>query len=173
MSRTPIENFSNSNGHGRSQAGAEAVSRQSNLLIENTKSVSMSQMRKMLVSECKKLRKPYGYLFMDVVGGFPTTNRYMPNALTYSHEGYRLYTDGRPDELVRGVDLIGTPLAMFAAIQAADDKNQIFTGFCGAESGSISVTAISPSLFVRRIETQKKPMAQIEKNTLERPSPNK
>jgi len=174
MSRTPIENFSNSNGHGRSQAGAEAVSRQSNLLIENTKSVSMSQMRKMLVSECKKLRKPYGYLFMDVVGGFTTTNRYMPNAFNiFPTEVYRVYTDGRPDELVRGVDLIGTPLAMFAAIQAADDKNEVFTGFCGAESGSIPVTAISPSLFVKRIETQKKPMAQIEKNILERPSGSK
>jgi TldD protein len=171
MSRTPIENFSNSNGHGRAQAGADAVSRQSNLLIENTKSVSMSQMRKMLVTECKKLRKPYGYLFMDVVGGFTTTNRYMPNAFNiFPTEVYRVYTDGRPDELVRGVDLIGTPLAMFAAIQAADDKNEVFTGFCGAESGSIPVTAISPSLFVQRIETQKKPMAQVEKNILERPA---
>jgi TldD protein len=135
------------------------------------KSVSMSQMRKMLVSECKKQRKPYGYLFMDVVGGFTTTNRYMPNAFNiFPTEVYRIYTDGRPDELVRGVDLIGTPLAMFAAIQAADDKNEVFTGFCGAESGSVPVTAISPSLFVRRIETQKKPMMQLEKTLLERPS---
>jgi TldD protein len=171
MSRTPIENFSNSNGHGRAEAGTEAVSRQSNLIIENTKSVSMNQMRKMLISECKKQRKPYGYLFMDVVGGFTTTNRYMPNAFNiFPTEVYRIYTDGRPDELVRGVDLIGTPLAMFAAIQAADDKNEVFTGFCGAESGSVPVTAISPSLFVKRIETQKKPMMQLEKTLLERPS---
>jgi TldD protein len=62
---------------------------------------------------------------------------------------------------------------MFAAIQAADDSQEVFTGFCGAESGSIPVTAISPSLFVKRIETQKKPMAHIEKNILERPSANK
>lgn len=174
MSRTPIENFSVSNGHGRAQAGADAVSRQSNLIIENTKSVSMNQMRKMLITECKKLRKPYGYLFMDVVGGFTTTDRYMPNAFNiFPTEVYRIYTDGRPDELVRGVDLIGTPLAMFAAIQAADDSQEVFTGFCGAESGSIPVTAISPSLFVKRIETQKKPMANLEKNILERPSDNK
>ena len=170
MSRTPIESFSNSNGHGRAEAGADAVSRQSNLVIENTKTVSMSQMRKMLIAECKKEKRPYGYFFMDVVGGFTTTNRYMPNAFNiFPTEVYRIYTDGRPDELVRGVDLIGTPLAMFAAIQAADDKSEVFTGFCGAESGSVPVTAISPSLFVRRIETQKKPMAQVEKNILERP----
>ena len=171
MSRTPIERLEASNGHGRAQAGAQAVSRQSNLIIENTKTVSMSQMRKMLISECKKQRKPYGYLFMDVVGGFTTTNRYMPNAFNiFPTEVYRVYADGRPDELVRGVDLIGTPLAMFAAIQAADNMHEVFTGFCGAESGSIPVTAISPSLFVKRIETQKKPMAQLEKNILERPS---
>jgi TldD protein len=134
----------------------------------------MNQMRKMLITECKKLRKPYGYLFMDVVGGFTTTDRYMPNAFNiFPTEVYRIYTDGRPDELVRGVDLIGTPLAMFAAIQAADDSQEVFTGFCGAESGSIPVTAISPSLFVKRIETQKKPMAHVEKNILERPSANK
>lgn len=174
MSRTPIENLSTSNGHGRAQAGAEAVSRQSNLIIENTKPVSMNQMRKMLITECKKLHKPYGYLFMDVVGGLTTTDRHMPNAFNiFPTEVYRIYTDGRPDELVRGVDLIGTPLAMFAAIQAADDSHEVFTGFCGAESGSIPVTAISPSLFVKRIETQKKPVGHIEKNILERPSANR
>jgi TldD protein len=174
MSRTPIENFESSNGHGRAQAGEQPVSRQSNLIIENTKTVSMAQMRKMLISECKKQRKPYGYLFMDVLGGFTTTNRYMPNAFNiFPTEVYRIYTDGRPDELVRGVDLIGTPLAMFAAIEAADDAHEVFTGFCGAESGSVPVTAVSPSLFVKRIETQKKPMAQLEKNILPRPAENK
>jgi TldD protein len=74
--------------------------------------------------------------------------------------------------LVRGVDLIGTPLAMFAEIQAADDKSQVFTGFCGAESGSVPVTAISPSLYVKRIETQKKATEQVEKALLEKPHGN-
>ena len=59
---------------------------------------------------------------------------------------------------------------MFAAIQAADNAHEVFTGFCGAESGSVPVTAVSPSLFVKRIETQKKPMAQLEKNLIERPA---
>lgn len=171
MSRTPIANFSRSNGHGRAQAGTEAVSRQSNLIIENTKPVSMEDLRKMLVSECRKQKKKYGYMFMDVVGGFTTTNRFMPNAFNiFPTEVYRVYVDGRPDELVRGVDLIGTPLTMFAEIRAADDKREVFTGFCGAESGSVPVTAISPSLFVKRIETQKKPLTQIEKPLLERPA---
>lgn len=171
MSRTPIESLSNSNGHGRAEAGTDAVSRQSNLIIENQKPVSTLDLRKMLIAECQQQNKPYGYLFMDVVGGFTTTGRYMPNAFNiFPTEVYRVYADGRPDELVRGVDLIGTPLAMFAEIKAADDKREVFTGFCGAESGSVPVTAISPSLFVKRIETQKKPVTQVDKNILQRPA---
>ena len=146
MSRTPIENFKNSNGHGRAQAGMDAVARQSNLIIENKHVVSMDGLRKMLITECKKQNKKYGYLFKQVEGGFTNTGRYMPNAFNiFPTVVYRVYVDGRPDELVRGVDLIGTPLAMFAEIKAADDVRKIFTGFCGAESGSIPVTAISPS----------------------------
>lgn len=173
MSRTPIANFSKSNGHGRAEAGANVVTRQSNLIIENKKVVDMSGLRKLLIAECKKQNKKYGYLFMDVVGGFTNTGRVMPNAFNiFPTEVYRIYVDGRPDELVRGVDLIGTPLAMFAEIQAADDKSEVFTGFCGAESGSVPVTAISPSLFVKRIETQKKMVTQVENTILEKPVDN-
>lgn len=171
MSRTPIENFPTSNGHGRAQSGSDVVSRQSNLIVENEKVVPMEELRKMLLAECKKQKKEYGYMFMDVTGGFTNTQRRTPNAFNiFPTEVYRIYVDGRPDELVRGVDLIGTPLAMFSEIQAADDKTEVFTGFCGAESGSVPVTAISPSLFVRQIETQKKPVKRLEKTLLPRPT---
>ena len=72
-------------------------------------------------------------------------------------EVYRIYVDGRPDELVSGVDLIGTPLTMFSNIISGSDTRKVFTGFCGAESGHVPVTTISPALFVRKIETQKTP----------------
>lgn len=171
MSRTPIKGFEKSNGHARTDGGSAPVSRQSNLIIESEKMVDMASLRKMLISECKKQKKKYGYLFMDVMGGFTTTDRFMPNAFNiFPTEVYRVYTDGRPDELVRGVDLIGTPLAMFAEIKAAGDRSEVFTGFCGAESGSIPVTAISPSLFVKRIETQKKPVTQVDKTLLPMPA---
>jgi TldD protein len=170
MSRTPIDKFGSSNGHGRAQAGMDPVSRQSNLMVESKKAATMNDLRKMLISECKKQKRPYGYFFADVIGGFTTTGRFMPNAFNiFPTEVYRVYADGRPDELVRGVDLIGTPLAMFAEISAADDNAEVFTGFCGAESGSVPVTAISPSLFVKRIETQKKVMTQVDKSLLKKP----
>ena len=69
---------------------------------------------------------------------------------------YRIYTDGRPDQLVRGVDLIGTPLTSFSKIVAASDTPEVFNGFCGAESGYVPVAAVSPSILTTQIEVQKK-----------------
>lgn len=163
MSRTPLENFSRSNGHGRATDGLAPVSRQSNLFVSAEKTKSSSELRQMLVKECKKQKKQYGYLFKSVVGGFTTTDRYRPNAFNiFPTEVYRVYVDGRADELVRGVDLIGTPLAMFAEISGVGDTQGVFTGFCGAESGYVPVSAICPSLFVRRIETQKKVKTKVQ-----------
>jgi hypothetical protein len=69
---------------------------------------------------------------------------------------YRVYADGTPDELVRGVDIVGTPLSSFAKILVTSDKPDVFNGFCGAESGNVPVSASSPALLVSEIEIQKK-----------------
>jgi TldD protein len=170
MSRIPLDDLLSSNGHGRGAAGSETVSRQSNLIVETDKPLSNGDLRKMLIKECIAQGKSYGYLFKDVTGGFTTTGRVSPNAFNiFPTEVYRVYVDHQPDELVRGVDLIGTPLAMFAEITAAGNQKEIFTGFCGAESGNVPVSAVAPALFVRRIETQKKPESNMEKTLLPRP----
>lgn len=174
MSRAPLLSFSKSNGHGRAAYGSSPVSRQSNLFVETIKPRTSSDLRQMLIKECKKQGKEYGYLFKDVIGGFTLTGRMIPNAFNiFPTEVYRVYTNGKPDELVRGVDLIGTPLAMFAEISAADNNRGVFTGFCGAESGFVPVSAVAPSLFVRRIETQKKPKSTIENPLLPPPASNR
>jgi hypothetical protein len=104
MSRAPLEEFANSNGHGRASAGLQPTSRQSNLIIETSSPNSMEDLRKKLISECKKQGKPYGYLFQDVVGGFTLTQVYTPNVFNiFPTEVYRIYADGRPDELVRAI----------------------------------------------------------------------
>ena len=69
---------------------------------------------------------------------------------------YRVYPDGRPDELVRGADIVGTPLASFSKILATGDKPEVFNGYCGAESGSVPVSAVSPAILVSEIEIEKK-----------------
>jgi TldD protein len=157
MSRSPIDGFPNSNGHGRRQAGAEIVSRQSNLLVESSKKVADPGLRNLLIEEIKKQGKPYGFFFQNITGGFTFTGRRGMQAFkVLPLVVYRVYPDGRPDELVRGVDIVGTPLASFARILATSDKVEVFNGYCGAESGSVPVSAASPAILVSELEIQKK-----------------
>ena len=161
MTRTPIDNCPISNGHARAQASYQPVSRQSNLIVETSHPYTDEQLRAMLIDEAKAQGKAYGYLFSLVQGGFTTTGRYMPNAFNVTPlEVYRVYVDGRPDELVRGVDLVGTPLSVFSKIEAAGNEHGNFAGTCGAESGYVPVACCSPALFVKQIETQKKSKSQ-------------
>jgi len=171
MSRSPIENFPNSNGHGRSQAGYNPVSRQSNLIVEANKKVSKDSLIKLLKTEIKKQGKEYGLLFDEVSGGFTFTNRVIPNAFNVTPlVVYKVFPDDRPNQLVRGVDLIGTPLTTFKNIIAAADDMGIFNGICGAESGGVPVSACSPSLLISTIEVQKKQKSQAKPPILLPPS---
>lgn len=157
LSRTPIKGFAKSNGHGRKQPGLEVVSRQSNLIVESSKQVPEKRLREMLLEEMKRQGKPHGFYFQEVTGGFTTTGRAGLQAFkVIPLIVYRVYADGRPDELVRGVDIVGTPLASFSKILATGDKLEVFNGYCGAESGSVPVSAVSPALLVSEIEIQKK-----------------
>ena len=158
MSRVPLDGFPHSNGHGRTAGGGDPVSRQSNLVVETTAPHTEAELRSMLIEEAKKQGKEYGYYFKEVTSGFTLTgeggslNSFNVTPL----EVYRIYVDGRPDELVRGVDLIGTPLSMFSNIVCGGDAPSVFTGECGAESGWVPVTASSPMILVNKIETQRR-----------------
>jgi TldD protein len=160
MSRTPIDGFPNSNGHARAQPGFTPVARQSNLLVLNSKPMSRAQLKSMLLEQIKEQHKPFGLLFDDIEGGFTITGRTIPNAFNVLPVMvYRVYPDGR-EELVRGVDLIGTPLTVFSKIVAADDEKAVFNGICGAESGGVPVSAGGPAILVSQIEVQKKQKSQ-------------
>lgn len=157
MSRSPIKDFAQTNGHGRAAPGLAPVSRQGNLIVQSAQSVSSAKLRQMLIDEAKRQGKAFGLYFEDISGGFTTTSRSSTQAFQVTPiVVWRVYTDGRPDELVRGVDLIGTPLTSFSKIIATDDKPEIFNGFCGAESGFIPVSAISPAILISQIEIQKR-----------------
>jgi predicted Zn-dependent protease len=161
MSRSPIQGFPHSNGHGRRQAGMEVVSRQSNLLVESSRRVSDQRLREMLIAEVKRQNKPYGLLFDNITGGYTTTGRSGLQAFkVIPLVVHRVYPDGRPDELVRGADMVGTPLSSFNKILATSDRQEVFNGYCGAESGSVPVSAVSPALLVSEIEIEKKQKSQ-------------
>jgi TldD protein len=157
MSRMPIAGFDHSNGHGRSQAGYVPVGRQGNLIVSSTKTVKDSELRQKLLDEVKRQGKPYGLYFEDIQGGFTLTQRSLPQAFqVLPVMVWRVYADGRPDELVRGVDIVGTPLAAMNRILVTGDTSSIFNGVCGAESGGVAVSAAAPAILFSEIEVQKR-----------------
>jgi len=161
MSRSPIENFTSSNGHGRRQSGYSIVSRMGNTIIQSSKTVPYERLRQMLIEECKKQGKPYGLIFDDIAGGFTMTGRRSPQAFkVLPLLVYRVYADGRPDEVVRGVDIVGTPLTCFSKIIMTADDDGVFNGTCGAESGMVPVSGVSPSILVSEIEVEKRQKEQ-------------
>ena len=170
LSRSPVGEFSQSNGHGRRQPGHEIVSRQSNLIVESSKQVSDAELRTQLIAEIKRQNKPYGLYFEEVSSGYTTTRRQGLQAFTVVPLiVYRVFPDGRPDELIRGVDIVGTPLASFQKIVATSNRASIFNGYCGAESGMVPVSAVSPAILVSEIEIQKKQNGQQRPPLLPRP----
>ena len=158
MSRLPIASFSSSNGHGRAQTGRMPTGRQGNLIVTSTKAIPDADLRKELIDEAKKQGKPYGLFFEDISSGFAVTARSSPQAFqVIPLVVYRVYVDGRPDELVRGVSIVGTPLAAMKRILATGDRSEVFNGECGAESGTVPVSAVAPAMLVSEIETQRQP----------------
>jgi TldD protein len=157
MSRSPLVGFPRSNGHGRRQLGATPVSRQGNLIVQSSKTVTNVQLRAKLIELIKTQGKSYGLLIDDIAGGFTFTGRGQPQAFqVLPLVVYKVFADGRPDELVRGVDIVGTPLAALTKIVATGDTPEVFNGYCGAESGSVPVSAASPAILTSELEVQKK-----------------
>ncbi|MDB4952580.1 MAG: peptidase modulator of gyrase [Myxococcales bacterium] len=155
MGRNPIPGFDHSNGHGRHSPGLPPVARQGNLVVETTRSVERKDLEKMLIEEIKKQNRPYGMIFTDISGGFTNTSAFAPQAFKVNPVmAYRLYPDGKK-ELVRGIDVSGTPLVALQSIRAASREIETFNGVCGAESGWVPVSASAPSLLLEKIEVEK------------------
>jgi len=156
MSRSPIRNFTASNGHGRSSAGSDPVARQGNLIVDSSKRVPYTKLRSMLIQEAKAQHKPYGLIIDEIAGGFTITHSFMPQSyVLLPLRVTRVYVDGRPDELSRGVNIVGTPLSSLEKIICAGKDDDTFNGRCGAESGWVPVSATGPSLLVKTLELEK------------------
>jgi predicted Zn-dependent protease len=157
MSRSPLINVPESNGHGRRQLGYVPVARQGNLIVSGSQGVPFPQLRQQLIDMVKQQGLQYGLLIDDISGGFTMTGRSQPQAFQVTPlVVYRVYADGRPDQLVRGVNIVGTPLVSLSKIVATSDKQEIFNGYCGAESGSVPVAAAAPAILISEMEFAKK-----------------
>lgn len=159
LGRTLVQGFGASNGHGRSSPGWNPVARQGNLFVQADKSKQLSPqaLRGLLISEAKRQNKEYGLLFDQISGGYTFTSTgseqtYYVNPLLV----YKVFVDGRPDQLIRGAEIVGTPLAALERVIAAGTDSAVFNGKCGRESGPVLVSAVAPSLLIQSIETKRK-----------------
>ncbi len=156
MSRSPIKGFDSSNGHGRKQAGYRPVSRMGVTMVEAAQTVPFDTLKQMLKEEIKKQNKPYGLIIDDISGGFTMIDTSSPQAFKVNPLlVYKVYPDDRPDEIIRGADIVGTPLTSFNKIIAAADDYAVFNGSCGAESGWVPVSAIAPSVLISELEVER------------------
>jgi hypothetical protein len=161
QSRSPHAAGIASNGHGRAEPGKKPVARQGNLIVTASRSVGAPELRAALVKAAKDAGLPYGLWIDEIQGGFTYTDRGIPNAFQVNVlVARRIWVDGRPDQLVRGIDLIGTPLVAFSRIALAGPTTEVFNGSCGAESGWVPVSAVAPALLVSQVETQRKRKGQ-------------
>lgn len=156
MTRTPLTGFPKSNGHARARRGYLPVSRQSNLILSTSDPQSDAALRKALKEEVQKQGKEFGYFISQISGGVTSTNTASINSFQITPlMVYRVYADDRPDQLVRGLNFIGTPLGTLTQILAAGSDTGVFNGMCGAESGAVPVSAVAPSLLVEKFELQR------------------
>lgn len=156
LSRRPITGFTHSNGHGRAQFGRDPIGRMSNLFVKSSKEFSNSQLKKMLLEECKKQKKPYGLLIRRTRSGDTSTGRGRYQAFRGTPEEVFLVDVNTGDEtLVRGVEVVGTPLITITKIIATGNNYEVSNAFCGAESGTIPTATIAPSILVKEVELQR------------------
>jgi len=156
LSRHPVEGYTRSNGHGRSQGNRQPVARMANLIVRSKKQVNDEQLKKMLIAEAKRQGKPYGLIIRDITGGNTNTSNYGYQAFKgVPRMVYRVDVRDGKETLVRGVEIVGTPLSSINRVMATGAQPGVFNGFCGAESGMVPVSAIAPATLLQEIELQR------------------
>lgn len=158
VGRTPVPEFPRSNGHGRCQPGASypTVARMANLMVDSARQVSEDKLKGDLIEELKKRKKPFGIIVEEVVSGETNTSDFNPQTFNLRPSLVRkVYADGRPDELVRSVRIIGTPMAALEHILETSDNVGVFNGSCGAESGWVPQSNCAPSILVEGLEIER------------------
>lgn len=156
LSRAPVQGFTLSNGHGRSSPGRDPVARMSNLIVESAKTLPAAKLKDALIAEARQQQKPFGLLIRDVTGGNTDTSGYAYQAFKGQPRlVYKVDAQTGAETLVRGVEIVGTPLLSINKIIATGDDPRVFNGYCGAESGFVPVSTVAPTVLVSEIELQR------------------
>jgi TldD protein len=156
LSRAPVRDFSRSNGHGRASEGYKPAGRMSNLFIESSKEYTFDKLKEMLIEECRKQGKPYGLIIKKMKSGDTTTKKGGYQAFrAIPQEVWLVSVKDGSETLVRGVEMVGTPLITVNKILATGKDCEATNSFCGGRSGWLPVSSISPSILVEQVELQR------------------
>ena len=139
LSREPIRDFPNSNGHGRASVTGPPISSLGNLIVQTSDPLSSDDLKKKLIEACKQRNLPYGY-FVQTLG-----SRLTPRLL------YRVSTKDGHEELVRG--------AVFGDLDTRALRNDIVAA--GKEFNTedrldpIPQSVVSPALLFDELEVKR------------------
>jgi len=156
LSRRPVEGFVSSNGHGRAAPGRRPVARMGNLIVEVKDGQSDALLKKRLMEAARKQGKSFGLRIGSISGGSTNTSAYGYQAFKgVPRMVYKVDAETGEEQLVRGVEFVGTPLTALSSIVAGGRRSEVFNGYCGAESGWIPVSAVAPAMLFEEIELQR------------------
>lgn len=156
-------------GHARNKKFERPISRMAVTIVEGKDTLSIDQLKSLMIEEINRQGKPFGMIVYETSGGETETTSYdfqaFAGEISYAT---LLYPDGR-EECVRGVNFVGTPLQALNNIIAVGDSQEVDNGYCGAESGFIPVTTISPAVLLSNLELQAKEEHLVAPYILPRP----
>jgi predicted Zn-dependent protease len=155
-SRKPVVGATLSNGHGRAEGNADPMARMGVTAVRSSRGVTFAKLKQMLLAEVRRQGKPFGLIIRDITGGSTNTASFGYQAFKGTPRlVYRVDARTGAETLVRGVEMVGTPLASINKIVATSDRVGVFNGFCGAESGFVPVSTIAPAVLLSEIELQR------------------
>lgn len=153
-SRAPLNTRHVPNGHGRNSKAQRPISRMGVTVMEGRNAKSMEELKELLVGEINRQGKAFGMIVYDTSGGETDTTTYDFQAFSGEISYATLvYPDGK-EVPIRGVNFVGTPLQALSNIVAVGEDMEVDNGYCGAESGFIPVTTISPAILLSKLELQ-------------------
>jgi len=157
------------NGHARNKKFQRPISRMGVTIVQGKKTLNFNQLKDLLIAEIKRQKKPFGMIVYETSGGETETTSYDFQAFS-GEISYAtlLYPDGK-EVPVRGVNFVGTPLQALSNVIAIGNESILNNGYCGAESGFIPISTISPAALLRNLELQAKDEELVTQNILPRP----
>jgi TldD protein len=139
LSREPIRDFPNSNGHGRAGVTGPPLPGLGNLIVQSADPISSDELRKKLIEACKQRNLPYGY-FVDTLGP-----RLTPRLI------YRVSTQDGHQELVRG--------AVFGDLDTRALRNNIVAAGKEVDSEDqldpVAQSVVSPGMLFDELEVKR------------------